>query len=88
MGLLMNTTSFGALFVVHPAFLCTIESPKITISHLFYKPREDLITRMRDHEKLRPYNKIADIIINFGAYEISDGALGHVIGTFCKDQIV
>ena len=30
--LLVKTTSFGALFVVHPAFLCTIESPKITIS--------------------------------------------------------
>ena len=58
MGLLVNTTSFGALFVVRPAFLCTIESPKITISHLFYKPREDLITRMRDHEKLGPYSKL------------------------------
>ena len=58
MGLLVKTTSFGALFVVHPVFLCTIESPKIIISCLFYKPREDLITRMRDHEKLGPYSKL------------------------------
>ena len=57
MGLLVKT-SFGALFMVCPTFLCTIESPKITISCLFYKPREDLITRMRDHEKLGPYSKL------------------------------
>ena len=64
MGLL--TTSFGALFVVCPTFLSTIESPKIMISRLFYKTREDLITRMheaqvkpmRDHEKLGPYSKL------------------------------
>ena len=54
----MKTTSFGALFLVRSAFLCSIESPKITISHLFYKPREDLITRMRDHEKLGAYSKL------------------------------
>ena len=58
MGLLMKTTSFGALFVVQLAFLCTIESPKIMMSCLFYKPREDLITRMRDHERLGPYSKL------------------------------
>ena len=58
MGVLVKTTSFGALYVVRPAFSCTIESPKITISRLFYKPREDLITRMRDHEKLGPYSKL------------------------------
>ena len=58
MGLLVKTTSFGALFVVYPTILCTVESPKITISCLFYKPREDLITRMRDHEKLVSYNKL------------------------------
>ena len=58
MGLLAKTTSFGALLVVRPAFLCTIESPEITISSLFYKLREDLITRIRDHEKLGPYSKL------------------------------
>ena len=58
MGLLVKTISSGALFVVRPAFLCTLESPKITISHLSYKPREDLITRMRDNEKLRPCSKL------------------------------
>ena len=66
MELLAKATSFGALFVVRPTFLCTIESPKITISCLFYKPREDLITRMRkawvkpmrDHEKLGSYGKL------------------------------
>ena len=47
MGLLLKTTSFGTLFVVCPALLCTIESPKIMISRLFYKPIEDLIARMR-----------------------------------------
>ena len=52
MGLLVKTTSFGALFLVCPAFLRAVESPKIMISRLFYKPREDLITWMRDHEKL------------------------------------
>ena len=70
MGLLAKTTSFGALFVVRPTFLCTIESPKITISHLFYKPREDLITRMRqarakpmrDHENW-------DHMVNCGHYK-------------------
>ena len=51
MGLLVKTTSFGTLFVVRPTFLCTIESLKITISRLFYKPREDLITRMRETMK-------------------------------------
>ena len=30
---------------------------------------------------------IADIIINCGDYEISNGALGGAIGTFHKDQI-
>ena len=54
----MKTTSFGALFVVRPTFLCTIESPKITISRLFHKPREDLITRMINHEKLGSYSKL------------------------------
>ena len=58
MGLLVKTTSFGALLVVRPAFLCTIESPKIMISRLFYQPREDLITRIRDHEKLGAYSKL------------------------------
>ena len=66
MGLLVKTTSFGALFVVRPTFLCMIGSPKITISCLFYKPKENLITRireawakpMRDHEKLGPYSKL------------------------------
>ena len=58
MGLLVKTTSFGALFVVRPTFLCTIESPKITFSCLFYKPREDSITRMRDHKKVGSYSKL------------------------------
>ena len=66
MGLLAKTTSFGALFVVRLLFLCTIESPKITISHLLYKPRKDLITMIceaqvkpiREHEKLGPYSKL------------------------------
>ena len=68
MGLLAKTTSFEGTFVVCPTFLCMIGSPKITISCLSYKPREDLITRMRpredlitrmrDHEKLGPYSKL------------------------------
>ena len=48
MGLLAKTTSFGALLLHSSPFLCMIGSPKITISRLFYKPREDLINRMRD----------------------------------------
>ena len=56
MGLLVKTTSFGALFVVRPTFLCIIESPKVTISRLFYKPREGPM--MRDHEKLGPCSKL------------------------------
>ena len=39
---------------------------------------------MRDHEN---ENHIVDIIINCGAYEISDEALGRAIETFHKGQI-
>ena len=48
MGLLAKTTSFGALLLRSSPFLCMIGSPKVTISHLFYNPREDLITMTRD----------------------------------------
>ena len=58
MGLLSKTVSFGTLLWHAPRFLCTIESPKITISRLFCTPREDLIIRMRDHEKLGSYSKL------------------------------
>ena len=43
---------------------------------------------MRDHEKLGAIWLIADIMIDCGDYEISDGVLGRAIGTFHKDQIV
>ena len=46
---------------------------------------------MRDHEKLGAIFTIftiADIIINCGDYEISNGVLGGAIGTFLKDQIL
>ena len=58
MGLLAKTNCFWNAFAVRLTFLCTIESPKIMISRLFYKPREDLVTRMRDHEKLGAYSKL------------------------------
>ena len=49
--------------------------------------REALAKPMRDHKN---WGHIVncDIIINCGDYEISDGALGHAITTFHKDQIV
>ena len=59
------------------------------------RPREDLITRMRearakpmrDHEKLGPYSKFRTLN-KLWDYEISDGALGGAIGAFHKGQIV
>ena len=53
-GFWLKTTSFGALFVVHLALYARLGSPKITISLIIMRTyralREDLITRMRDHE--------------------------------------
>ena len=64
----MKTTSFGALSLCALPFYAPKKVQRLRFHNLFYKPREDLITRMRpkedlitrmrDHKKLGPYSKL------------------------------
>ena len=64
----MKTTSFGALLLHASPFYALKKVQRLRFHNLFYKPREDLITRMRPredlmtrmryHEKLGPYSKL------------------------------
>ena len=47
MGLLAKTTSFGALLLRASPFYALKKVQRLPFHNLFYKPREDLITRMR-----------------------------------------
>ena len=68
MGLLAKTTSFGALLLHASPFYALKKVQRLPFHNLFYKPiedlitrmrpREDLITRMKDHEKLGSYSKL------------------------------
>ena len=62
MRVLVETTSFGALLWCVPPFMQDRKSKDLQSHHLFYKPREDPITRnLKVRETIKnekPYSKL------------------------------